>query len=149
MRPAFSKRRRECMIPSIVAYVVAGAFQRLRRPPLSPNPPIPPTPAPHRPTQHTTTTRTAAAMPNMGGDDGGPSSWDEVDDALKGYLSDTPPTGPFEAPEYVPDYSHCIVVDNLPKVRAIPLEKTKRHVALLSAVEDEMAHARRSGLTAP
>jgi hypothetical protein len=48
--------------------------------------------------------------------DSGPSSWDEVDDDLKGYLSDTPPTGPFEAPEYQPDYAHCIVVDNLPKV---------------------------------
>lgn len=45
-----------------------------------------------------------------------PSSWDEVDDDLRGYLSDTPPSGPFEAPEYVPDYSTCIVVDNLPKV---------------------------------
>ena len=46
----------------------------------------------------------------------GPSSWDEVDDDLRGYLSDTPPQGPFEAPEYQPDYGHCIVVDNLPKV---------------------------------
>lgn len=52
----------------------------------------------------------------MAGGDGGPSSWDAVDDDLRGYLSDTPPQGPFEAPEYLPDYSHCIVVDNLPKV---------------------------------
>jgi len=60
-------------------------------------------------------------MPNTGGGGlDGPSSWDEVaEDDLKGYLSDTPPSGPFEAPEYVPDYANCIVVDNLPKVRKV------------------------------